>query len=145
VPVAPPLPFAYMGSYTPDSSAPVFFLTAGRSCLHVRVGETLNDTYSVDSFINGQLVMTTASQIQQQLTVGERSVITLTRRITAVLAAGILVAGCAADRLHRQGLPTSSGATTSRGERAQRSRAERSHNMGFRWTWPPSVRWPCRG
>jgi hypothetical protein len=70
-PVAPPLPFAYMGSYTPDGSAPVFFLTQGDRVYNVRVGDTLNDTYSVDSFINGQLVMTYKPlKIQQQLTVG---------------------------------------------------------------------------
>ncbi|MFL6605500.1 MAG: hypothetical protein ACJ8R9_29770 [Steroidobacteraceae bacterium] len=71
VPVAPPLPFAYMGSYTPDGSNPVFFLTQGDRVYSVRVGDTLNDTYSVDSVANGQLVMTYKPlKIQQQLTVG---------------------------------------------------------------------------
>jgi hypothetical protein len=71
VPVAPPLPFAYMGTYTPDGSAPVFFLTQGDRVYNVRVGDTLNDTYSIDSVTNGQLVMTYKPlQIQQQLTVG---------------------------------------------------------------------------
>jgi len=71
VPVAPPLPFAYMGSYTPDGSDPVFFLTQGDRVYNVRVGDTLNDTYSVDSVTNGQLVMTYKPlKIQQQLTVG---------------------------------------------------------------------------
>jgi len=70
-PVAPPLPFAYMGSYTPDGSAPVFFLTQGDRVYNVKVGDTLNDTYSVDSVTNGQLVMTYKPlKIQQQLTVG---------------------------------------------------------------------------
>jgi hypothetical protein len=71
VPVAPPLPFAYMGSYTPDGSEPVFFLMQGDRVYNVKVGDTLNDTYSVDSVTNGQLVMTYKPlQIQQQLTVG---------------------------------------------------------------------------
>jgi hypothetical protein len=71
VPVAPPLPFAYMGSYTADGSDPVFFLTQGDRVYNVRVGDTLNDIYSVDSFTNGQLVMTYKPlKIQQQLTVG---------------------------------------------------------------------------
>jgi hypothetical protein len=71
VPVAPPLPFAYMGSYTPDGSEPVFFLTQGDRVYNVRVGDTLNDTYSIDSLTNGQLVMTYKPlQIQQQLSVG---------------------------------------------------------------------------
>ena len=70
-PVAPPLPFKYIGSYTADGSAPVFFLTQGDRVYNVRVGDSLNDTYSVDSFTNGQLVMTYKPlQIQQQLTVG---------------------------------------------------------------------------
>jgi hypothetical protein len=69
--VAPPLPFAYMGSYTPDGSDPVFFLTQGDRVYNVKVGDTLNDTYSVDSVTNGQLVMTYKPlNMQQQLTVG---------------------------------------------------------------------------
>jgi hypothetical protein len=70
-PVAPPLPFAYMGSYAPDGSQPVFFLTQADRVYSVRVGDTLNDTYSIDSLTNGQLVMTYKPlKIQQQLTVG---------------------------------------------------------------------------
>jgi hypothetical protein len=70
-PVAPPLPFAYMGSYTPDGADPVFFLTQGDRVYNVRIGDTLNDTYSIDSVTNGQLVMTYKPlKIQQQLTVG---------------------------------------------------------------------------
>ena len=70
-PVAPPLPFAYMGTYSASGSQPVFFLTQGDRVYNVRIGDTLNDTYSVDSFTNGQLVMTYKPlQIQQQLTVG---------------------------------------------------------------------------
>ena len=70
-PVAPPLPFAYMGTYSASGSQPVFFLTQGDRVYNVRIGDTLNDIYSVDSFTNGQLVMTYKPlQIQQQLTVG---------------------------------------------------------------------------
>lgn len=71
VPVAPPLPFAYMGRYAPDGSEPVFFLTQGDRVYSVRVGDTLIDTYSIDSLTNGQLLMTYKPlKIQQQLTVG---------------------------------------------------------------------------
>jgi len=71
VPVAPPLPFAYMGRYAPDGSEPVFFLTQGDRVYSVRVGDTLNNTYSIDSLTNGQLLMTYKPlKIQQQLTVG---------------------------------------------------------------------------
>jgi hypothetical protein len=70
-PVAPPLPFTYMGSYAPAGSAPVFFLTRGDKVYDVHVGDTLDDTYSVDSFSNGQLVLTYKPlKIQQQLTAG---------------------------------------------------------------------------
>ena len=70
-PVAPPLPFTYMGRYAPDGSEPVFFLTQGDRVYNVKVGDTLNDTYSIDSFTNGQLVMTYKPlKIQQQLSVG---------------------------------------------------------------------------
>src|SRR5439155_14987028 len=70
-PTAPPLPYSYIGSYTPDGSQPVFFLTQGDRVYNVRVGDNLNDTYSVDSFTNGLLVMTYKPlKIQQQLSVG---------------------------------------------------------------------------
>ena len=70
-PVAPPLPFAYIGSYTYDGSAPVFFLTQGDRVYDVKVGDTLGDTYSIDAFTNGQLLMTYKPlKIQQQLQVG---------------------------------------------------------------------------
>lgn len=70
-PQAPPLPFAWMGSYAPAGSAPVFFLTRGDKVYDVHVGDTLDDIYSVDSFSNGQLVLTYKPlKIQQQLTAG---------------------------------------------------------------------------
>lgn len=70
-PEAPPLPFAYMGSYAPGGSAPVYFLTRGDKVYDVHVGDTLDDLYSVDSFSNGQLVLTYKPlNIKQQLTAG---------------------------------------------------------------------------
>ena len=70
-PVAPPLPFTYMGSYAPDGGAPVFFLTQGDRVYDVHVGDTLDGTYTVDSFNNGQLVFTYKPlNTQQQLTTG---------------------------------------------------------------------------
>jgi hypothetical protein len=60
-----------MGSYTPDGSTPVFFLTQGDRVYDVRIGDTLDATYSVDSFANGRLMLTYKPlQIQQQLSVG---------------------------------------------------------------------------
>jgi hypothetical protein len=70
-PTAPPMPFAYMGTYTPDGAAPVFFLTQGDRVYNVRIGDLLDNKYSVDAFANGQLVMTYKPlNIQQQLSVG---------------------------------------------------------------------------
>jgi hypothetical protein len=70
-PKAPPLPFSYIGSYSPDGSKPVYFLTQGDRVFDVRVGDTLNNTYTIDSFANGQLVLTYKPlNVQQQLSVG---------------------------------------------------------------------------
>jgi hypothetical protein len=69
-PSAPPLPFSYMGSYRPDGAAPVFFLTHGDRVYNVRVGDTLDNNYIVDSFSNGQLIFTYKPlDIKQQLSV----------------------------------------------------------------------------
>jgi hypothetical protein len=70
-PVAPPLPFTFMGSYVIDGADPVFFLTQGDRVYDVRVGDLLDNTYSVDSFTNGQLLMTYKPlNMQQQLSAG---------------------------------------------------------------------------
>ena len=70
-PTAPPLPFTYMGSFAPDGNRPVFFLTRGDRVYDVHVGDTLDNTYSVDAFDNGQLTLTYRPlNIQQQLKVG---------------------------------------------------------------------------
>jgi hypothetical protein len=70
-PVAPPLPFAYMGTFTPDGATPVYFLTAGDRVYDVHIGETLDNVYSVDGVRNGQLLLTYKPlNIQQQLSVG---------------------------------------------------------------------------
>lgn len=65
-PVAPPVPYAYMGSYAPDGAAPVIFLTRGDRVYDVRVGDVLDGTYSVDAFANGQLTLTYKPLNQQQ-------------------------------------------------------------------------------
>jgi hypothetical protein len=67
-PTAPPLPFKYMGSYAPDGEATVFFLTRADRVYDVRVGETVDDTYSVDGYNGSQLLLTYKPlNIQQQL------------------------------------------------------------------------------
>jgi hypothetical protein len=70
-PVAPPLPFLYMGSYAPNGTKPVYFLTEGDRVYDVHVGDTLNNTYTVDSVTNGALVFTYKPlNQQQQLSIG---------------------------------------------------------------------------
>jgi hypothetical protein len=70
-PVAPPLPFQYIGSYAPAGEAPVFFLSNGDRVYDVHVGDTLDNTYSVDSFNNGQLTFTFKPlNTKQQLAAG---------------------------------------------------------------------------
>ena len=70
-PTAPPLPYQYIGSYTPDGQAPVFFLSKGDRVFDVHVGDTLEGTYSVDGFDKSQILLTYKPlNIQQQLIVG---------------------------------------------------------------------------
>jgi hypothetical protein len=67
-PTAPPLPYKFMGSYTPDGQKAVFFLSAGDKVYDVHVGDTLDNLYSIDSYNNGQLVLTYKPlHLQQQL------------------------------------------------------------------------------
>jgi hypothetical protein len=58
IPTAPPLPFSYMGSYRPDGAQTVFFLTQKDRVYEVRIGDVLDDTYSVDAVSGGQLMFT---------------------------------------------------------------------------------------
>jgi hypothetical protein len=71
-PTAPPLPFAFMGSYRSQDGNPTFFLTAGDRVYDVKVGDTLDNTYSVDGVKSGQLLLTYMPlKIQQSLAVGD--------------------------------------------------------------------------
>jgi hypothetical protein len=71
-PTAPPLPFAFMGSYKSQDGNPTFFLTAGDRVYDVKVGDTLDNTYSVDGVKSGQLLLTYMPlKIQQTLAVGD--------------------------------------------------------------------------
>jgi hypothetical protein len=69
-PTAPPLPFNYMGSYRPDGAQPVFFLTQGDRVYEVKIGDVLDNLYSVDA-VNGSNLMLTYKplNIQQALPV----------------------------------------------------------------------------
>jgi hypothetical protein len=65
-PTAPPLPYQFMGSYAPDGEAPVVFLMRGDVVYDVHVGDTLENTYSVDKLEGGQLYLTYKPLNQQQ-------------------------------------------------------------------------------
>jgi hypothetical protein len=70
-PSAPPLPFKVMGSYARPGDATVYFLTRDDRVFDVRVGDTIDHTYSVDGAANGQLLLTYLPlKIQQTLSVG---------------------------------------------------------------------------
>lgn len=70
-PSAPPLPFSVMGSYARPGDSKVYFLTRGDRVFDVHVGDTIDNTYSVDSEANGQLTLTYKPlNIQQTLAVG---------------------------------------------------------------------------
>ena len=71
-PTAPPLPFTVMGSYTRPGDATVYFLTRGDRVFDVHIGDTSDNTYSVDSAANGQLTLTyNPLNIQQSLVLGD--------------------------------------------------------------------------
>jgi hypothetical protein len=72
-PTAPPLPFAFMGSYRTQEGGAVYYLTAGDRVYDVKVGDTLDNTYSVDGVKSGQLLLTYMPlKIQQSLAVGDQ-------------------------------------------------------------------------
>jgi hypothetical protein len=72
-PTAPPLPFAFMGSFRTDSGGAIYYLTAGDRVYDVKVGDTLDNTYSVDGVKSGQLLLTYMPlKIQQSLAVGDQ-------------------------------------------------------------------------
>ena len=71
-PTAPPLPFAFMGSYRAQGGGAVYYLTAGDRVYDVKVGDTLDNTYSVDGVKSGQLLLTYMPlKIQQSIAVGD--------------------------------------------------------------------------
>ncbi len=71
-PTAPPLPFVFMGSYKSEDGGSTYFLTAGDRVYDVKVGDNLDNTYSVDSVKSGQMLLTYMPlKIQQTLQVGE--------------------------------------------------------------------------
>lgn len=72
VPTAPPLPFAFMGSFRAEGGGEIYYLTARDRVYDVKVGDTLDNTYSVDGVKSGQLLLTYMPlKIQQSIAVGD--------------------------------------------------------------------------
>jgi len=70
-PTAPPLPFNVMGSYARPGDGTVYFLTRGDRVFDVRVGDTIDNIYSVDGEAKGALLLTYKPlNIQQTLPLG---------------------------------------------------------------------------
>ncbi len=57
-PRAPPLPFRYMGQINDGNGAVTYFLLRGTSTLSVSVGDTIDNTYRLDSAEGGALQFT---------------------------------------------------------------------------------------
>ena len=71
-PTAPPLPFAFMGSYSAAGGGTVYYLTVGDRVYDVKVGDKLDNTYSVDEVKSGRLLLTYMPlKIQQSIAVGD--------------------------------------------------------------------------
>jgi hypothetical protein len=71
-PTAPPLPFTVMGRYAHPGDATVYFLTRGDRVFDVHIGDTIDNTYSVDGAADGQLQLTYKPlNIQQTLPLGD--------------------------------------------------------------------------
>ena len=71
-PTAPPLPFTVMGSYAHPGEATVYFLTRGDRVFDVHIGDTIDNTYSVDGAANGALLFTYKPlNIRQTLPLGD--------------------------------------------------------------------------
>jgi hypothetical protein len=55
-PTAPPFPYKFLGSLSPESGPPVFFLSQGDRVIDAHVGDRLAGVYQFESAAGGQLV-----------------------------------------------------------------------------------------
>lgn len=65
-PVAPPLPYRFMGRLLQDGKAPEVYLINGGRVLTVQAGQVLDEVYRVDSISNELLTLTYLPLNQQQ-------------------------------------------------------------------------------
>jgi hypothetical protein len=74
VPVAPPVPYVFMGSYKGDDGRLIIFLTKGNRVYSAFLGEVLEGTYRVQEIVSGQLVLIYLPlNTRQTISVGEAS------------------------------------------------------------------------
>jgi hypothetical protein len=72
VPTAPPFPYTYFGKYERNGDKTVYFLMLGDRVYDVKVGDVLENTYSVDGAQNGQLQLTYLPlKIAQSMPIGD--------------------------------------------------------------------------
>jgi hypothetical protein len=73
-PTAPPMPYAYMGSYLGKDGRMIIFLTKGDQVYSVSPGDVIEGTYRVEGIASGQLVLIYLPlNIQQTISIGEAS------------------------------------------------------------------------
>ncbi len=73
-PTAPPMPYAYMGSYIGKDGRMIIFLTKGDQVYSVSPGDVLEGKYRVEGIASGQLVLIYLPlNIQQTISIGEAS------------------------------------------------------------------------
>ena len=71
-PTAPPMPFAYLGSYRGDDGRLIIFLTRNDRIYSVSPGDVLEGIYRVEEIASGQLVLTYLPlNIRQTINIGE--------------------------------------------------------------------------
>lgn len=71
-PSAPPLPYAFLGSYAPQGGRAVYFISRDDRVFDVGVGDTLENTYRVEAQANGQLYLTYLPlKVRQALVMGD--------------------------------------------------------------------------
>lgn len=67
VPVAPPLPFRYVGQLEDGDGKVTIYLARGDDVHTVRVGDLLAEQYRLDAMDNGQIILTYLPMNQQQM------------------------------------------------------------------------------
>lgn len=67
VPVAPPLPFRYVGQLEDAEGKVIIYLARGEMVHTVRVGDVLEEQYRFDALDNGQATLTYLPMNQQQM------------------------------------------------------------------------------